>query len=70
MQEDFVNEEGIAVALALPLQSSGKFDTEFDTPEANCFIADSDTAFCQKIFNITMAQIESVVEPDVCMASC
>ena len=35
LHEDLINEEGIAVALVLSLQSSGIFGTEFDAPEPN-----------------------------------
>ena len=35
LHEDLIDEEGIAVALVLSLQSSGIFGTEFDAPEPN-----------------------------------
>jgi hypothetical protein len=38
--------------------------SEFDTPETDCFTADSDSSFGKEVFNIAMAQVETIVEPD------
>ena len=35
LHEDFIDEEGIAVAMMLSLQSPGEPGTELDTPEPN-----------------------------------
>ena len=48
----------------LPLQSARIDSPEFDTPEADRFAADSDASLSQKVFNITVAEIEAIVEPD------
>jgi hypothetical protein len=40
------------------------FSAKLDTPQPDAFIADGNAAFCQKIFYISMAEIESIVEPD------
>ncbi len=45
LHEDFINEESIAVALVLPLQSARIDSPEFYTPEADRFAADSDASF-------------------------
>jgi len=47
IDEDLINEESIAVASVLSLQSAGINGTEFDAPEANCFATDGDTALSQ-----------------------
>ena len=48
----------------LSLQPSGIERTELDAPQADCFSADGDAPFGEEVFNIPMAQIEPVVEPD------
>jgi hypothetical protein len=53
--EDLINEEGITVALVLSLQSPRVDGTEFDAPEPDGLVADCDTAFSEKVFNISMA---------------
>ena len=40
------------------------FDTELQIPLSNGLVADHDPALCWKVFNISEAQAESVVEPD------
>ena len=62
--EDFIDEEGIAEALVSTFQAAGIYGSELDTPETDCFAGDSDAAFCQKVFDISMAEIEAVIQPD------
>ena len=62
--EDFINVEGVAKASMLSFQSSGVESTEFYAPEADRFAANSDPSFGEQIFNIAMAEVESIVEPD------
>ena len=62
--EDFVDEKGVTVAPELSLQSSSIYSAEFDTPEADGFATDSDASLSEQVFNIPVAQIESIVEPD------
>jgi len=38
--------------------------SELDSPETDCFAAESDASFSEQVFDISMAQVESVVEPD------
>ena len=64
LDEDFVNIEGVAIATMSTLQPLGIFGSEFDTPEANSLVADCDTAFWQEILDISVTEIEPVVEPD------
>jgi len=56
-------EEGVTVASVLRFQAASVDSAEFYTPEADGFTADGDAALSQKIFNITEAEIEAIVEP-------
>lgn len=62
--EDFVTKEGASVSLVLPLQSSSINGYEFDAPEVYRFAAHVDAWLSKQIFDITMAEIEKIVEPD------
>ena len=62
--EYFIDVEGIAVTPVLALQVFGHKRTELDTPETDCFTADGDASFSEEIFNIAVAEIKSIVEPD------
>ena len=62
--EDFIDEEGVAVTSVLALQSAGINRSEFYAPETDCFTADGDAALGQEIFDISVAEIETIVEPD------
>ena len=62
--EDFVDEECISIALMATLQSSSVNGAEFDAPQADRLSGDSDPTLCQKVFNISVTEIESIVEPD------
>jgi hypothetical protein len=62
--EYFINVEGVAEASVPSLQPAGINRTEFDTPKPNCFAADGNTAFREKVFDISVAEVESIVEPD------
>ena len=62
--EDLVDVEGITVTLVLALQAAGINRSEFYTPETDCFTADGDASFGQEIFNIAVAGVKSIVEPD------
>jgi hypothetical protein len=60
LYEDLIDVEGITVASVLSLESKGRDSTEFDTPELDSFAADGNTPFSAKIFDISMAEIQSV----------
>jgi len=62
--EDLIDEERITTALMFSLQSPCIKSSELDTPQADGFIADSDATLSEDIFDISMAETESVVEPD------
>ncbi len=48
----------------LALQSAGINHSEFYAPETDCFTADGDASLGQEIFDVSVAEIESRVEPD------
>jgi len=62
--EYLINVERVTEASVFSFQSSTVYSTELDAPEADCFAADGDASFCEEIFDISMAEVESVVEPD------
>jgi len=63
-KKDFVQVPNIAEPALTPLQFSSIVRTELLTPESNGFIRDSDSAFGQKILDISEAQAEAMVHPD------
>lgn len=67
LHEYLVDIEGVTVASVLSFQSSGIFDPEFDTPETDRFVTNGNTAFSESILDISMTEIETIVEPD-CVA--
>ena len=62
--EDFIDIEGVAVASVFSLQSAGINSSKLDAPEPDRFAADIDASFSEKIFNVSVAEVESIVEPD------
>ena len=62
--EDFVQVPNIAEAALTPLQFSGIISTELLAPESNRFLRDDDSAFGEKILDISEAQAETMVNPD------
>jgi len=54
-----------STVLMFELASIGR--PEFDTPQSDRLITDRDALLCQQVFNITEAQVESVVDPN-CVA--
>ena len=62
--ENFIDEECIAVASVLALQSTCINGSELDTPEAEGLPGYSYAAFGQEILDIPVTQVETIVEPD------
>jgi hypothetical protein len=60
--EQFIQVPHVAQATLSSPQSPGVFNTKLPTPLSDGFIADCDASLCQKIFHISEAQAESVVE--------
>jgi hypothetical protein len=64
LHEDFSDVESITVAPVLSVQSATINGSELDTPQADCLSADSDAPFGQEIFDVSVAQVETIVKPD------
>jgi len=64
LHEYFIDIERITKSSVLTLQTAGINGSEFYTPEADRFSADSDTSLSKEVFNIPVAQVESEVELD------
>ena len=62
--EDFVQVLDIAEAALAPLQLSSIVRTEFLTRMSNGFIEDHDSAFGEKILDISETQAETMIDPD------
>jgi hypothetical protein len=45
LDEDFIDVERVAIAPMLSFQPTSINSSEFDTPETDCFAADSDSSF-------------------------
>jgi hypothetical protein len=61
--EEFVQIPGITEAPLFHLKTSGIVGSEFPAPLANGFVRNNYSAFGQKIFNITEAQTEAMIDP-------
>jgi hypothetical protein len=61
--EEFVQIPSITEASLFPFKTSGIVGSEFPAPLADGFIRNNDSAFGQKIFNITEAQTEAMIDP-------
>jgi hypothetical protein len=64
LHEDFVDVESVTESFVSLLQSTCVFGAEFYAPETDRFPSDYDPAFSQEIFDIPVAQVEAIVEPD------
>ena len=64
LDEDFIDVERVSVTTVLSLQSAGINGTEFYAPETDRFSADGYASLSQQTFNISVAEIESKIEPD------
>jgi hypothetical protein len=64
LYEDLVDEKRVTVASVLSLQSACIDGSELDAPETDCFATNCDASFSEQVFDISMAEVESVVEPD------
>ena len=62
--EDFINIEGVAIASVLSLQPPCMECSELYAPETDCFSADDNTPLSQDIFNVSVTEIEAILEPD------
>jgi len=62
--EDFIDVKGVTVAAVVSFQTPGVQIAEFYAPKADRLTCDNNDALSHDIFNVTVAEIESVVEPD------
>ena len=62
--EDFIDEEHIVVSTMTSFKSSSIYSTKLDAPQANRFPGDDNASLSKKIFYISVAEIETIVEPD------
>ena len=62
--DNFVNIKGITVASMLSLQSEGINGSALDAPKPDDLPTDSYTSLGQKIVDVAMAEIESVIDAD------
>jgi hypothetical protein len=61
--EKFVQIPGITEASLFLLKTSGIVGSEFRAPLPDGFVRNNDSSFRQKIFNITEAQTEAMIDP-------
>lgn len=61
--EDFIDVEGIAITSVLAFQSASINGSKLDAPETDRLTRYSDTTFGEKVFDISMAEIEAIVKP-------
>jgi len=64
LHEDFIDEESIAIASVLSFQAAGINGAKLNAPQTNRFATDCDASFSEKVFDISMAEIEAVLKPD------
>ena len=64
LYKHLIQKVGIAEARVPALKTFGKFGAEFIDPESNSVVADANVALRQQVFDISNAEIESVVEPN------
>ena len=62
--EYFVYIESVTIALVISAQSLAEFGAELRAPKPDGLIAHRNTPLSQQILDISMTQIESVVEPN------
>jgi len=64
LDEDFIDVESVTVTSMISFQSAGINHSELDTPEPDRLSSDGDAPLSQKILDISMTKVESVVEPN------
>jgi hypothetical protein len=64
LHEDFIDVERIAITTVSPFMSASESGTKLNTPASSGFVADSDTSFWERVFDITIAWVESMLKPN------
>ena len=62
LYEDFIDVEGVTVALMLSFQTAGIFCAEFDAPETDRFVRDGNASFSEQIFDISMTHSDILAQ--------
>ena len=63
LDEDLIDNECVSIARVLAAQALGNLRPKRDAPEADRFTADGNTPFGEEVFDISVAQTESMVQP-------
>jgi inactivated superfamily I helicase len=64
LDEDFADELRINVTVVMAPKSSRVLRAEFETPQPNRLIADSNTTLGHKILDVAATQIEAMIQSD------
>jgi hypothetical protein len=64
LHEYFIDIEGVTETLVSTFQTSSISRPKFVTPQPDGFIADDNTSLSQQIFDIPIAEIESMIKPN------
>ncbi len=64
VHEEFIQVPRVAQPILAMLEGTGVRGAELQTPQSDSLVTDDDPPFCQKIFDISEAQAESMVEPN------
>lgn len=64
LYEHFIDIERITIASVLSLQATSIDGTELDAPQSDRLPSDDNAPFSEQIFDIAMAEVEPVVQPD------
>ena len=64
LHEYFIDIERITKSLVTAFQTSSVLGSKLDVPQPDRFIADDKPSFSQQIFDISMTEIESMIESD------
>jgi hypothetical protein len=64
LDEHLVDVKGIAESSVISSQSSSANCSKFNAPQPDRFFADGDSSLSQKVLNIAVTQIETLVKPD------
>ena len=64
LHEYFIDIEGVTETLVSAFQTSSISRPKFVTPQPDGFVADDNASLSQEIFDIPIAEIESMIEPN------
>jgi hypothetical protein len=64
LHEDLIDVERIAITTVPLFEPTSVTSAKLDTTESDGFVADANASFGEPILNITIAKVESMVEPN------